>query len=554
MADRPRRTGIKRKRAVLSCLVCKRRKVKCDKNTPICSRCSEGGLDEQCSYDDPMANARNTEYPTASGKEAVSSASRLSQIAESNTMSNTQASTEGAGVVNHFRVDVGQALPRNVQFHGTSHSINIISYFPDFRDFLERFAAEHPLLGHHHRAVENLITTKTRPQQSPGTTSLDTEQVLRRATPTEAECRRYMQLYFKHFEGIYRIIHGPSFWRKFDAFWAGTLANPSPFLALLLAAVSCARCLHVDNPLSFNGDSSTARNDVISWLQAVEHWHDEQSFKHTTLDVMQVKCCFILSRWINAIKIKEHYIRAQNLMATALSFGLHKNSYGLRKRASFYLCEMYQRIWFTISEIELTASIERGLPSLAASLCTNTNPSGDLRDEDFDETTEEGPVLPTRDVCWTESSAARFSHSLRPLCFELSNIVNDGDSYRPMTTSDLQEYTQQIFDKLFELRSWPMDPPSLGYTDAIFLGCTSLQVQLHKLLNILHLRFAMDQSSKFTSSYSRFVCVNSARSVIALYARLPERGFSQMCLIRTELVRATLCLCLIQPCSFGHGE
>ena len=41
----------KRRRAALSCLDCKRRKVKCDRGYPACSRCQKGGHANTCTYE-----------------------------------------------------------------------------------------------------------------------------------------------------------------------------------------------------------------------------------------------------------------------------------------------------------------------------------------------------------------------------------------------------------------------------------------------------------------------------------------------------------------------
>ena len=40
----------KRKRNVLSCLVCRRRKLKCDRSYPACTRCVKGGNASSCTY------------------------------------------------------------------------------------------------------------------------------------------------------------------------------------------------------------------------------------------------------------------------------------------------------------------------------------------------------------------------------------------------------------------------------------------------------------------------------------------------------------------------
>lgn len=44
----------KRKRNVLSCLDCRRRKLKCDRAFPVCGRCQRGGNAASCTYQSPV--------------------------------------------------------------------------------------------------------------------------------------------------------------------------------------------------------------------------------------------------------------------------------------------------------------------------------------------------------------------------------------------------------------------------------------------------------------------------------------------------------------------
>jgi hypothetical protein len=48
--DRSVSEGRKRKRDVLACLACRRRKLKCDRGLPACSRCQKGGVASSCTY------------------------------------------------------------------------------------------------------------------------------------------------------------------------------------------------------------------------------------------------------------------------------------------------------------------------------------------------------------------------------------------------------------------------------------------------------------------------------------------------------------------------
>lgn len=48
--DRSLSEDRKRKRDVLSCLDCRRRKMKCDRALPACGRCQKGGIADSCTY------------------------------------------------------------------------------------------------------------------------------------------------------------------------------------------------------------------------------------------------------------------------------------------------------------------------------------------------------------------------------------------------------------------------------------------------------------------------------------------------------------------------
>ena len=53
--------GSKRRRIAFSCLDCRRRKLKCDRNYPSCSRCQKGGRPQNCTYDTEAVDTLNQE-------------------------------------------------------------------------------------------------------------------------------------------------------------------------------------------------------------------------------------------------------------------------------------------------------------------------------------------------------------------------------------------------------------------------------------------------------------------------------------------------------------
>ena len=75
----------KRRRIAFSCLDCRRRKLKCDRLLPSCSRCQNGGHPESCTYNsDAVESAIQTrDFSTADGHGAPRTAPRLPSVARS---------------------------------------------------------------------------------------------------------------------------------------------------------------------------------------------------------------------------------------------------------------------------------------------------------------------------------------------------------------------------------------------------------------------------------------------------------------------------------------
>lgn len=64
--------GTKRKRKALSCFDCRRRKLKCDREYPTCSRCQKAGQADTCSYDERALASRHVSSNTSSLKHSTS--------------------------------------------------------------------------------------------------------------------------------------------------------------------------------------------------------------------------------------------------------------------------------------------------------------------------------------------------------------------------------------------------------------------------------------------------------------------------------------------------
>ena len=83
----------KRRRIAFSCLDCRRRKLKCDRVFPSCSRCQKSGNADSCTYDSEAVDSVLTQsygerngtrdFPVANGHGAPTTGPRLPSVARS---------------------------------------------------------------------------------------------------------------------------------------------------------------------------------------------------------------------------------------------------------------------------------------------------------------------------------------------------------------------------------------------------------------------------------------------------------------------------------------
>lgn len=76
----------KRKRKVLSCTDCRRRKVQCDRGNPACGRCAKAGKTESCTYEEESlpfssghSNGHQTNHVTSSSRPSTQGSVTISR-------------------------------------------------------------------------------------------------------------------------------------------------------------------------------------------------------------------------------------------------------------------------------------------------------------------------------------------------------------------------------------------------------------------------------------------------------------------------------------------
>ncbi|KAF5008767.1 hypothetical protein FDECE_5005 [Fusarium decemcellulare] len=567
----------KRKRLVLSCFECKRRKLKCGRETPICSRCINVGNPELCKYDPRfsdmdlaglIANAPNPSEspplpsPTLDNFDATLIGDSSGQLSpwlpfqihlEPDSSYTADDVLSGDTLVDSLESQMQQQKQQPVsvdlrkslkgRFRGPSHPTSIMASFQDLRQFMKQTVEHHHILG----APQWATYTPSPEEPLPPYSRDGVEQVMKRLLPPQDRCRRLAESYFDHFTGIYALFHVPSFWHEYHNYWDGTHNDPARFNAILLAVMSCARCLFLEEPLSFDGASSTARNEAAKWLHAVETWHGYRAAaQSTTLHAFQLRCLLLFSKTLNDIDPQDHYTASQTLLADAISNGIHRDWNLLGVEETIYERELRHKVWSAVAELVIAASMECGVPSMASNLLADIGQPRGYNDSDYDSSTEFEPPNELHGQL-KDGSFAKVAHSIRPLRYKINDLVNNPQTHNSLGQPQFVALRVQIFETLDGLPNWSGPTPNVAGRNRGLVYRAVLELYLHELLLLLHLPLALSKdtgsaSPALDADFQRFICVRSASTIIKIHELVADKGFSPIALGKANLLRAGLCI------------
>ncbi|KAL5629461.1 hypothetical protein BROUX41_001067 [Berkeleyomyces rouxiae] len=392
--------------------------------------------------------------------------------------------------------------------------------------------------------------------------------------PSRADTDALVTCYLDQFEQLHRIVHIPTFLRDYKAFWDGTTpgasnpksgavvatigrpVRPAAMTALVLAMLAVSSSLHTTTPVKFYGMISTARHSAGRWIEAVERWHGEQSYKHRRLVHYQISCLLYLGKRINIIKKKRFWTGSGSLIQEGIAVGLHRDPAGMNNRISPYNQEMRRRIWATMQEFDMQAAFDYGLPTLLSQVHSDVAAPTNLDDDQFDEdSTELPPSRPVKD--YTYSSYQHLSRQSLPLRLELSRILSGppGETEYDMVI----RYTNDLTQEIDALPSWEATPPTHGSdghesnpnaAKKPLLAYTLLHIQLRQYILPLHQPYLKLRTSNSKYQYSEIIYYNAARDMVLLHQKLFEQGVRTLNFLREDALTMTINLCsvtLLQP-------
>ncbi|KAI1417746.1 hypothetical protein F5Y13DRAFT_201303 [Hypoxylon sp. FL1857] len=590
----------RKKRARLSCIECRKKKLSCDRNLP-CQRCVRSGRPTQCSFEtvaeQPSAlspSARLQEQQIQDLKAEVAKlkallsnvgltcegegdrgASRATDHVESSQplflddrAQEAEASANGSrDVENPHLVDdnhpgsamsPGDTLAQNPNNSAPGELLDPKDRSPQgfySRHALFQFFREVPVLFPFIKETVNewfkpwgVSISKNKSARSDGNKITSTQSYATPETliPPKDDTDTLVSFYLNGVEQLHRIVHIPTFRREYADFWIPQRARHPAMTALVLAMISISTSVTAG---STDAASIAIKYRTVSeqWISACEEWLKEQSPKHRRLVYYyQISCLVYLAKRTNMIGKKRWWKETSSLIQDAIIDGLHRDP----SPATYtpYAMEMKRRIWTVLRELDLQNAFEYGLPTLLHNIDSDVAPPSNLDDDDFNQTSRELPVSkPTSN--YTFSSYQVHSSRSWSLRLEISQRLFSNRLSKDLCYDDVLRYTHEITQAINDIPSWGAeDVISQNHHKLPTLVSAFLVFQLKTCILALHRPYLHIKDGKYWLSET--VCYHTSRDILLLNSRLASLGLQNLATLREDLLLASLNLVritMLQP-------
>ncbi|KAF1836768.1 C6 zinc finger domain-containing protein [Decorospora gaudefroyi] len=564
-----------KKRKVLSCYACRSRKMKCDRVYPVCGRCQKTGRADQCTYDPRLLDEAPANGSThAHGAPSFTLAERLAdtnpsadaadalrwkvrtqeqriamleqKLAAKNTARNPSQYDDVVPEEPEIKEEMmfrGKGF--KTQFHGVTSVMSMISRvgqrskiavstrYHELQTFTrEALTVDHPIM----RVKNDFKTFRDRRknfEKEQGAMTCGTDSEMLAALPERSVVDVQVSLYFQTWETTYRILHEPSFWKEYRAFWEQGPGDKDrvSFAVMLVLIIAITKCLAPKDDV-FVGDTTADRKAASDLIHICEAWIAQQPRKRLTLMVFQLQCLALLAKRVNCIKMKQDWVASGDLLRLALASGMHRDPSLLGDgRISTFDQEMKKRLWVTIMELELQSSVESGLQSGLTGLYFDTPAPANLADEDLSVDTQQVRTTQGSDHFTSASYLVATLRSL-PLRIRLTQLLNTPSS--DLQYADILHFDAQIHSAISALPSW--DNERAAAPSAL------LALQLRQYLLILHKPYAKLAPIDGRYMYSFTIVVGTCSSIIEIHDKLVSKGDLTLGNLRNDVIRLGLTL------------
>ncbi|KAH7386217.1 fungal-specific transcription factor domain-containing protein [Cadophora sp. MPI-SDFR-AT-0126] len=561
------RANRRREKPQLSCNVCRRRKLKCDRCTP-CSTCAMRGLSSSCTYvpfnapgsrDKPQVqNPLNMQDRIGQLENLVMSLKKSLNEKQSNSRAaeRTSVTSRTSGSVTQDELEskenevldgVGRISLRNdeTNYVESAHWTAILDEISDLKEHVDNDF----VIVDSEPELEAVLGGSELPF---GPCDSATKEEIIMAVPERQVVDRLVAKYFQD-EVAHGLIHSTTFLKQYENFWANPFETPVMWIGLLFSIICLSSC-NLELATSINKTTGTTTpSQTPHYLQKITQCLLLGSYQKTPPHTLETLLLYMNITYHHSPDTQRSiYILLGIIVRLALRMGYHRDGSHF-PRLSPYEVEMRRRKWAIISLWDRVTSVQVGLPSMIKAGQCDTREPANLLDSDFDEGITEMP----KERPENEHTHMQFLVVKNRIMDVFSEICELTTRIQPSTYTEILAL-DSLLSKTYSsipttLKIKPLHA-SLGDPSSLSIRRIFLLLVFHKAQITLHRKYLLPARSDVRFAYSRRVCVKAAMVMLewqevverecGLGGRFESEKWKISSVVRMEFLVATTVLCL----------
>lgn len=323
--------------------------------------------------------------------------------------------------------------------------------------------------------------------------------------PDRVMCDALVARYMRTCEGLYRILHIPSFNKEYEEFWRDQGSSSTLFQMKLLMVLAIG-CTFLNKQQERMLYCLTAK----TWIYAAQWWLTSPDRKIScSVDEIQVACLVQLARQMSALG--NSWMSTGTLVQMAHASGLHRDPELFLALSPFQVI-MRRRLWATVLELQLESTIDQSSAPPIGQPLYDTLPPGNYNDADISADMDSIPAE-APDEEHTDSSIQRFMHQSFSLRLRITNILQDFTA--PQNYDTAVALSQDIKSQQTKAKSFFrfIEPNSRCHIQRSPFQEKFIGLLLHRQLLILHRPFVVQRRRDSQYAVSRRLCLEAAVAV-----------------------------------------
>lgn len=385
------------------------------------------------------------------------------------------------------------------------------SQFDQLRPYIQQLKAQHSSIN---RLRDEIHTFKIDSQdwkmytgQVYVSTASSTD--IKRLIPERKVSDELLDIYINRFEAIHRVLYLPTFLKEYQQQWSSPGTTPTVSLVQILLALTAAMSLQ-DSPIC----SNLRREKVGKWIVTSETWLATDPFRPSphSWTMLTTQCLLLIAKRANHVDTNEFWVATGALLRSAVAAGYHREPNQAAKISSFQR-EMRRRLWVTVVELDLQASMDRGIPPSMREEDFNTRPPMNINDDAIPESVGNFSTAPSlKDL--TESSFQAIGYRSIGLRLRICALINN--SHATTLDSRFAEVSlmeQEAMEAIAAIPStWVSAAADEWRTQRPLYVKTMLELLLRQYLMMLYMPFARCGKG---ADYAKYAHVRRARLEVA---------------------------------------